>query len=320
MRASRLLNILTTLQASGRATAAKLAKENEVSLRTIYRDIDALSAAGIPVYSERGPEGGYKLLEGYRVRLNGMSSREAEALFFSGMSGPATILGLGSILATAQNKLMVALPENLREGAEQMRQRFHLDTSAWHQETEEPQYIREIADAVWRSSIIQMTYRSWHAEKDRSACPMGLILKNGAWYMAAMTEGVVKTYRVSRILKLETTPQTFTRPRNFDLATYWQENARRLEKELYPHVAKLRVSERGLHILRGISPSYVRAHMKISAPDADGSRIVVLPSGTQDQAVHEFLHLGHEIEVLEPRQLREAMADVAQSMAALYEK
>ena len=320
MRASRLLNILTTLQASGHATATKLAEENEVSLRTIYRDIDALSAAGIPVYSERGPEGGYRLLDGYRIRLNGMSSEEAEALAFTGMAGPAAILGLGSILATAQNKLMVALPESLREGAEQMRQRFHLDASAWHQETEEPPYIREIAAAVWGSAVIRMTYRSWHAEKNRTVCPVGLILKNGAWYMAAMTEGIVKTYRVSRILKMETTSETFTRLRNFDLAAYWQENEKRLERDLHPHQAKLRVSERGLRILKGISPSYVRAHMEISAPDANGYRIVTLSSGPPEQAVFEFLRLGPEIEVLEPIELREAMAIVARDMAALYEE
>ncbi|WP_114011484.1 helix-turn-helix transcriptional regulator [Cohaesibacter intestini] len=320
MRASRLLNILTTLQASGHVTATRLAEENEVSLRTIYRDIDALSAAGIPVYSERGPEGGYKLLEGYRVRLNGMSSEEAEALAFSGMAGPAAILGLGSILAAAQNKLMVALPESLREGADQMRQRFHLDTSAWHQETEEPLYIREIAAAVWRSTVIRMTYRSWHAEKDRTVCPVGLILKNGAWYAAAMTEDIVKTYRVSRILKLETTSQTFTRPRNFNLVAYWQENEKRLERELHPHQAKLRVSALGLRILKGISPSYVREHMDISPPDAKDYRTVSLPSSRPEQAVHEFLRLGAEIEVLEPSELRQAMAIVARDMAALYEE
>ena len=319
MRASRLINILTTLQASGGATAARLAAENEVSLRTIYRDIDALSAAGIPVYSERGPEGGYKLLEGYRVRLNGMSSEEAEALVFSGMSGPAAILGLGSILAAAQNKLMAALPENLREGAEQMRQRFHLDASAWFDETEDPPYIREIADAVWRCVIVRMTYRSWRAEKAHTTCPIGLILKNGAWYMAAMTDSFVKIYRVSRILKLEVTTEVFPRPRNFDLAAYWQENAKRLERELYPQMAKVRTSEHGLRILQGISSSYSRAHMDISAPDANGWHMVTLPSGTKEQAVYEFLRLGREIEVLEPSELRTAMAEVTRDMARLYE-
>ena len=319
MRASRLLNILTTLQASGRATANRLAEENEVSLRTIYRDIDALSAAGIPVYSERGPEGGYRLLEGYRVRLNGMSSEEAEALVFSGMSGPAAILGLGTILAAAQNKLIVALPESLREGAEQMRQRFYLDASAWYQETEEPVYIREIADAVWRSTVIRMSYRSWHGERDRTVCPIGLILKNGAWYMAAMAEGNVRTYRINRVLHMESTPETFTRPRDFDLAAYWKENAKRLERDLYPNRAKVRVTERGLHILQGISPSYVRANMEISAAHADGYRVVTLPSGTQEQAVYEFLRLGREVEVLEPIELREAIAAITKDMATQHE-
>ncbi len=318
MRASRLINILTTLQASGHVAATRLAEENEVSLRTIYRDIDALAAAGIPVYSERGPEGGYRLLDGYRVRLNGMSPEEAEALVFSGMSGPAAILGLGSILAAAQNKLVVALPESLRKGAEEMRQRFHLDASAWFDEPEEPPFIREIAEAVWRSLVIRMSYRSWYAEKARISRPIGLILKNGAWYMAALTEGSVRTYRVSRIQTLEVTTESFTRPSDFDLASYWQENAKRLEREMYPELATVRVSERGFHILKGISPAYGRAHMKVSDPDANGWRTVTLPSGTTEQAIYEFLRLGREVEVLEPSELRKAMADVVRDMVALY--
>src|SRR5271156_4872958 len=114
MRASRLLSILTTLQAHGRVTATTLAQECEVSVRTIYRDIDALSAAGVPVYSERGSEGGYRLLDGYRTRLNGLSAKEAEALFMIGLSGPAADLGLGPAMMAAQTKLLAAVPAQYR--------------------------------------------------------------------------------------------------------------------------------------------------------------------------------------------------------------
>src|ERR1700730_18427031 len=138
MRASRLLTILTTLQVHGRVTAPELSAECEVSLRTIYRDIDALSAAGIPVYSERGAEGGYRLLDGYRTRFNGLSAKEAAALFMTGLSGPAADLGLGTAMVAAQNKLLAALPAQFRAGAEQMRERFHLDAPAWFVEPEQP--------------------------------------------------------------------------------------------------------------------------------------------------------------------------------------
>ncbi|MGF6904476.1 helix-turn-helix transcriptional regulator [Paraburkholderia sp. GAS348] len=131
MRASRLLSILMTLQARGRVSAQSLADECAVSLRTIYRDIDALSAAGVPVQSERGAEGGYRLLDGYRTRLNGLSSQEAEALFLAGLPGPVQALGLGAVMAGAQTKLLAALPVELRSTAERMRSRFHLDAPAW---------------------------------------------------------------------------------------------------------------------------------------------------------------------------------------------
>src|ERR1700712_5183985 len=156
MRASRLLSILMTLQARGRVTAQSLADECAVSLRTIYRDIDALGAAGVPIQSERGAEGGYRLLDGYRTRLNGLSAREAEALFLTGLSGPAADLGLGAAMAAAQLKLLVALPADLRAGAERMRARFHLDAPAWFGEAEQPPNLQLVAGAVWEQQRIQM--------------------------------------------------------------------------------------------------------------------------------------------------------------------
>src|ERR1700735_1159614 len=160
MRASRLLSILTTLQARGRVTAQMLADACEVSLRTIYRDIDALSEAGIPVYSERGAEGGYRLLDGYRTRLNGLSRAEAEALFLTGLPGPAALLGLGSILAGAEMKLLAALPADLRRSAENMRARFHLDAPAWFGDLEHPAALRDLAASVWNQSPLRMRYQS----------------------------------------------------------------------------------------------------------------------------------------------------------------
>ena len=189
MRASRLLSILTTLQARGRVTAQVLAEECEVSLRTIYRDVDALSAAGIPVYSERGSAGGYRLLDGYRTRLNGLSAREAEALFLTGLSGPAADLGLGAAMAAAQLKLLVAMPADLRAGAERMRARFHLDAPAWFGEAEQPANLQLVAGAVWKQLRIRMRYRSWKAERERIVEPLGLVLKGGAWYLVGRCDG-----------------------------------------------------------------------------------------------------------------------------------
>jgi predicted DNA-binding transcriptional regulator YafY len=163
MRASRLLSILTTLQARGQVTAPELAEACEVSVRTIYRDIDALAAAGIPVYADRGAEGGYRLLDGYRVRLNGLSQPEAEALFMTGLPGPAAALGLEPAMLAAQTKLMAALPANLRPNAGRMQQRFHLDAPSWLGEAEQPKHLRAIAVRSARKPI-EIRYQSWRAE------------------------------------------------------------------------------------------------------------------------------------------------------------
>jgi predicted DNA-binding transcriptional regulator YafY len=184
MRASRLFSILTTLQARGQVTAPELAKACEVSVRTIYRDIDALAAAGVPVYADRGAEGGYRLLDGYQVRLNGLSRPEAEALFMAGLPGPAAALGLDAAMIAAQTKLMAALPDNLRPNASRMQQRFHLDAPGWFGETEEPKHLRVIASAVLREILIEIRYQSWKAEKRRRVAPLGLVLKGGCWYLA----------------------------------------------------------------------------------------------------------------------------------------
>src|SRR5271154_2403698 len=202
MRASRLLTILTILQARGRVTAPELATECEVSLRSIYRDIDALGAAGIPVYSERGSTGGYRLLDGYRTQLNGLSAKEAEALFMMGFSGLAADLGLGSVMMAAQNKLLSAVPAALRPGAEQMRARFHLDAPAWFAEPEQPSHLQLVAGAVWDQHPIRIRYRSWEAGREGVVEPLGLVLKGGAWYLVGQVDGDVRTYRISRILEM----------------------------------------------------------------------------------------------------------------------
>lgn len=319
MRASRLINILTTLQANGLVTAETLAEENEVSVRTIYRDIDALSLAGIPVYSERGSDGGYRLLDGYRVRLNGMSQAEAEAVFLSGLPGAAAELGLGSLMAGAQKKLIAALPEELRQSAAKMQAKFHLDAPTWFGENEQPLYLQAIADAVWNSKRIRMRYRAWKSEKNREAEPLGIVLKGGAWYMAAKVEENVRTYRIARILDLVVTEDRFERPGDFDLASYWNENTRRLEWELHPNTATLRLSPWGLTMLQHNSPSFVRSRMELSGEaDAEGWRTVRLPVATNRHAVSELLRLGADVEVLEPADLRVAIGDEVRRLTERY--
>ncbi|MFM0499212.1 helix-turn-helix transcriptional regulator [Paraburkholderia caffeinilytica] len=319
MRASRLLSILMTLQARGRVTAQSLADECAVSLRTIYRDIDALSAAGVPVQSERGAEGGYRLLDGYRTRLNGLSPQEAEALFLAGLPGPVQALGLGAVMAGAQTKLLAALPVELRSTAERMRSRFHLDAPAWFSDADQPANLPLIAGAVWEQHPLQIRYQSWKAEKFRRIEPLGIVLKSGAWYVVGCVGQDIRIYRISRILELSTLDETFERPPAFDLAAYWQDSTQRLSEEMHANEATLRLSPWGMQMLDAFTSPFARSAAKIGEPDpADGWRTVTLPVGSVRQACAELLRFGAEADVLAPPELRAHFAEVAAALHRRY--
>ncbi|ABD09699.1 putative transcriptional regulator [Frankia casuarinae] len=187
MRASRLLSVLLLLQTRGRLTAREIADELEVSVRTVYRDLESLAEAGVPVLADRGATGGYRLLDGFRTRLTGLTSGEADSLFLAGMPAAAGELGLGTMLAAAELKLMAALPEQLRERAGRVRERFHLDAPGWFRATEDTPLLTEVAAAVWEQRRVRVTYRRWRAPREiiRHLEPLGVVLKGGTWYLVA---------------------------------------------------------------------------------------------------------------------------------------
>jgi predicted DNA-binding transcriptional regulator YafY len=310
-----------TLQARGRVTAQQLADDADVSLRTIYRDIDELSAAGVPVYSERGADGGYRLLDGYRTKLNGLSPQEAEALFLTGLPGAAADLGLGTVMAAAQLKLLAALPAELRTSAERVRSRFHLDAPGWFGETEKPAWLPEIAGAIWKQQCIQIRYRSWKAEKQRQIEPLGIVLKGGSWYLIGQVERSVRNYRIARILSLTVLSDRFERPKTFDLEAYWCESTRRLEEQLHPQTATVRFSPIGMKLMEAFLSPFVRAGMHFSdKADADGWRTATMPVGSMWHATCELLRFGTDAEVLEPPELRTKMAETVTRLGRVYEQ
>ncbi|MCL2733857.1 MAG: WYL domain-containing protein, partial [Actinomycetia bacterium] len=215
MKSSRLLSILLLLQNRGRMTADELAAELEVSVRTVYRDVEALHAAGVPLYGDAGHGGGYRLLAGYRTRLTGLTSGEAEALFLSGVPGPAAELGLGPALAAAELKVGAALPAPLREQAERIRSRFHLEAPGWYAQGDPVPFLEQVADAVWNSRVLEVRYRRWQepTDVDRRLEPYGLVLKAGRWY--AVAGPGPRTYRVDQILELTATEERFEPPAGF---------------------------------------------------------------------------------------------------------
>ena len=320
MRASRLLSLLLILQARGRMTAQELAGELEVSVRTVYRDVESLGAAGVPLYADRGPLGGYRLVDGYRTRLTGLTSGEAESLFLAGVPGPAAELGLGTVLAAAQLKLLAALPPELRSRAGRIRERFHLDAPAWFQDADQPPYLPVVADAVWNQRCLRVRYQRWRGEVARTLDPLGVVLKGGIWHLVARVASQVRTYRVARILELQTLEDRFERPEAFDLAAFWQSWSRRFESSVYRREAVVRLSPRGrdrLPFLLG--PVAARAASESAGPpDQDGWTRVVLPIESVEHALADLLRLGADVEAVAPPELRERIATTAAALATIY--
>jgi predicted DNA-binding transcriptional regulator YafY len=322
MRASRLLSLLLLLQTRGRMTAQQLASELEVSVRTVYRDTEALSAAGVPLYGEAGHAGGYQLLEGYRTRLTGLTAAEAETLFLSGLPGPAAELGLGSVLLAATLKLRAALPASLRENARRLSERFYLDAPGWYSRPEDVPHLPVVASAVWDRQVIQVTYRRWKepTEVTRRLEPHGLVLKAGTWYVVARCHGAMRTYRVGQIVAVTPCDCGFTAEPGFELASYWHTYLAEFHRQLYTGHAVIRLSSEGVRRMRHLlSPAAVTAVETAGAADGDGWVRARVPIESADLALADFLRLGADVEILEPASLREQAARTIQAMAAIYD-
>jgi predicted DNA-binding transcriptional regulator YafY len=319
MRASRLLTILLLLQTRGRMSAQALASEVESSVRTIFRDVDQLSAAGIPVWAERGRNGGFQLKEGWRTKLTGLTTEEASAIFLAGLPGPAAELGLGEAVTSAQLKLLAALPADWQAGAQRVGSRFHLDPVDWFRSAEPVEHLRAVAEAVWHERRMKMRYKSWNRVSDRLVDPLGVVLKAGTWYMVARADGETKTFRLSSIQALEVQPTRFNRPRRFDLGKYWTASTKRFEAGLFRSKAVLRVSPLGLRRLQSVSQAAAESAARTaSPPDADGWVRVTIPIESPEDAGREMLRLGTEAEVLDPPQLREHLRSTIERLALMY--
>lgn len=320
MRAARLISIVLLLQSREAMTAGELARELEVSERTVYRDMEALSAAGVPVYADQGRGGGYRLVGGYRTRLTGLTREEAEALFLSGLPGPAGDMGRGDAVAAAELKVLAALPASLRDAPARAGQRFHLDAPGWFGESGPPPLLRDLARAVWDDERVELRYRRKDAEVARVADPYGLVLKNGAWYLVARVGGSPRTYRVDRVTDVRPTGEFFDRDEDFDLAGHWREQARAFLRSMLREEVTVRLSPEGMRLLRYAVEPYAarRAAEDAGEPDERGWVVTTLPVESTVVAASELMRLGAEVEVLAPPPLRERMAGSAARLAELY--
>ncbi|MGE0045549.1 MAG: helix-turn-helix transcriptional regulator [Hyphomonadaceae bacterium] len=318
VRASRLLSILILLQMRGRMSAETLAQEFEVSVRTIYRDVDQLSAAGVPIYAERGRSGGFQLMDGYRTRLTGFTATEAETLLLAGAGAAAEDLGLGAELAAAELKLLASLPPDSGASAQRVSQRFHLDPVDWYRRAEPIDVLPVLAGAVWRERRIRVRYESWKEEVSRTLDPLGLVLKGGIWYLVA-ADKTPRTYRVSNIHQLDVTEDEAERPARFDLARYWEAWVRDFEARLLAEKAMVKLSPRGLKWLNDVSPAAAEAAAaRHRAAKPEGWIRAEIPIESVDFAARQLLRLGAEVEVLEPPELRTRIAAEAMRTADLY--
>ncbi|MFG2089009.1 helix-turn-helix transcriptional regulator [Spirillospora sp. NPDC048824] len=320
MRAARLISIVLLLQSRGTMTAGELARELEVSERTVYRDMEALSAAGVPVYADQGRAGGYRLVGGYRTRLTGLTREEAEALFLSGLPGPAGDMGRGDAVAAAELKVLAALPASLRDAPSRAGQRFHLDAPGWFGEAGPPPLLRDLARAVWEDECVELRYRRGDTEVTRAAEPYGLVLKNGTWYLIARVGGRPRTYRVDRVTEVRPTGSSFERDEDFDLPGHWREQAEAFVRSMLREEVTVRLSPAGMRVLRYAVEPYAaqRAAEGAGEPDAQGWVVTALPVESMAVAASELMRLGPEAEVLAPPELRERMADGAARLAGLY--
>ncbi|MFD4613643.1 helix-turn-helix transcriptional regulator [Streptomyces sp. NPDC058440] len=326
MRAARLIKMVLLLQSRPVMTAAELARELEVSERTVTRDAQALSEAGVPVYADRGRAGGYRLVGGYRTRLTGLDRGEAEALFLSGVPGALREMGLEDAASAARLKVSAALMPSLRDASRTAAQRFHLDAPDWFREPKTPELLPAVAEAVWDDLRVTARYRRGEEETVRELEPYGLVLKAGVWYVCARVVGPCsfRVYRVDRFTAVDAgAGARFERDGGFDLPAFWDERAAQFARSVLRAEVVVRLSEEGVRRLpHAVGPVPARAALEAvgaaAGRDGRGWVTVTLPVESEEVAHEQLTALGPEAEVLAPEALRERFARDAERLAALY--
>ncbi|TDE00520.1 helix-turn-helix transcriptional regulator [Jiangella asiatica] len=318
MRASRLMAMMLLLQQRRKVTAADVAAELEVSVRTVYRDIAALQAAGVPLWTESGPGGGIRLVEGWRTSLDGLTGDEAAALFLGGVPSAVADLGLGAVLVAAQTKVIAMLPPELRGRAARLRERFHVDAPGWFGPKRPPSQLEPISAAVWSGRRVDIVYRRAHRTVRRRLDPLGLVLKAGTWYLVAAHRRQVRTYRVDRIDDASVRTESAHRPDGFDLAQWWAASSAEFDRSLLRYRCRVRLSPTALGHLHGaVGPVAARqARDSAGPPDGEGWQAVELWTEAEDVAAHQLFTLMSGVEILEPASLRAAVHAVATELAA----
>jgi predicted DNA-binding transcriptional regulator YafY len=319
MRADRLLSIMLLLQIHKRLTSHDLAGRLEVSERTIHRDMEALSGAGVPVFAERGAAGGWSLVEDYRTSLTGLKKEEIFALF---LSTPAarllSDLGLEKASAMALTKLRASLPDIHQSTAQYALQRIYIDAEGWNSYEESAASLPVIQEAIWSERKLNIVYRRPDGCEsfERIVDPLGLVAKGSVWYMVASVDGEVRSYRVSRIANSTILDEPVRRPEHFDLPAFWRQSTSDFKTRLPRYSARLRVSQVVLPRLK-YAGRFARIE-KVEAPDPDGWAEVSMRFQFESEACEYALSFGPQVEVIEPISLRDHVVEVAKSVIEFY--
>jgi predicted DNA-binding transcriptional regulator YafY len=318
MRAARLLSILMLLQVHSRLTSRDLAERLEVSERTIHRDMDALSSAGVPVVAERGKGGGWGLLEDYQTTLTGLNLAEIQALFLPKSAHLLADLGWSQAFEAALLKLLAALPVANRHQAEMVSQRIHVDPTGWHHWDEEMSAFPILQAAIWQERQVFLSYERGNGKRvERLVNPLGLVAKGSIWYLVAAVEEQVRSYRISRVHNAVLTDFHCVRPVGFNLADYWQQSMVEFKANLPSYRVTVRVMPEAMSWLR-YAGYFAQIEQVIDAPDADGWVPVSLRFDIEKAACAYVLGFGAQMEVIEPLELRDRVLQAAKETIARY--
>jgi predicted DNA-binding transcriptional regulator YafY len=317
VRADRLISILLLLQANKRMTTSELADHLGVSERTIHRDMVALSSAGFPVYADRGKHGGWGLLEDYQTNVTKLNQSEFPVLFLPVPTKLLQDLGMEKDAQLAQLKLLDILPKKLRTDAENISQRIYLDTAGWHAASEETTFLSSLLKAVWEKRQAVIHYlRGDGQTRERTVNPLGLVAKGSVWYLVALVDEEIRTYRVNRIKEVKITQESFVRPEFFHLAEFWERSSRDFLERLpkYPVVVRAHPDLREKLNYLG---RYPMIHV-LRESDEQGWMELSLTFQIETEACAYIMGFGNRMEVLQPPELREKVSKMAQDIVALY--
>ena len=318
MRADRLLSIVLLLQAHHQMTSRDLASRLEVSERTIHRDMEALSGAGIPIVAARGLGGGWSLLGEYRTTLTGLTEAEIQSLFVTKPTKLLADLHLEKAADGAQLKLLASLPSSFRQGAERARQRIHIDVSGWSKREEAVPFLPVLQEALWLERKLNIKYaRGEHSELvERLLSPLGLVAKGSVWYLVASVDASVRSYRVSRIVHAEILNEPAPVPADFNLADYWEQSASTFKSSVPNYVATFWVSPSVLLRLP-FAGRFARVN-ESEETDARGWKKVHVGFDVEEMACEYAVSFGPNLEVIEPPSLREKVVAMTKATLEFY--